>query len=265
MDAPIEHAAQHDARPSPFASMKNEHKLYVCLTAVFVSCLLLGDIIGGKTVPTLRIAGHDLGPISVGVIPFPITFLLTDVVNDFYGRKGARFLTLVGFAMALLAYALLQLTTWMPPHESTYFTQAEYVKIFGGSSQLFIASMISYLCGQFLDIQVFQFWKALTQSRHLWLRATGSTLLSQIVDTVMINVIFWTWTASADPTSFLGKMSSGDRYAWVFAKIGREYMIKVLVAIVLTPVVYAIHNVIVKWLGIKPEAHEIRKAAQPRA
>jgi uncharacterized integral membrane protein (TIGR00697 family) len=248
--------------PSPFSGMRAEHKLYVCLVAVFVSCLLLGDIIGGKTIPTLSLAGHDLGPISVGVIPFPVTFLLTDVVNDFYGRKGARFLTLVGFAMALLAYALLQLTTLMPPHESTYFTQAEYAKIFGGSSQLFIASMISYLCGQFLDIQVFQFWKALTRSRHLWLRATGSTLLSQIVDTVMINLIFWLWTAASSPTSFLGKMTPSDRYAWVFAKIGREYLIKVGVAILLTPVVYAIHGAIVRWLGIQPEGHETKVASE---
>jgi uncharacterized integral membrane protein (TIGR00697 family) len=241
---------------APFAGMKAEHKLYVCLAAVFVSCLLLGDVIGGKTIPTFTIAGHDFGPISVGIIPFPVTFLLTDVVNDFYGRRGARFLTLLGFAMALLAYALLQLTTALPPHESTYFTQSEYAKIFGGSAQLFIASMIAYLIGQFLDIQVFQFWKALTQSKHLWLRATGSTLLSQVVDTVMINFIFWMWTAASDPNSFLGQKSASERYAWVFAKIGREYLVKLLVAIMLTPVVYAIHGAIVKWLGIQPEAHE---------
>ena len=156
--------------------MRTEHKLFVVLTTIFVSCLLLGDILGGKTISTFSIAGHDLGPISVGIIPFPVTFLLTDVINDFYGRKGARFLTLVGFGMAVLAYALLQLTTALPVDPSTYFTQPEFSKIFGGSAQLFIASMIAYLIGQFLDIQVFQFWKALTQSKHLWLRATGSTM-----------------------------------------------------------------------------------------
>jgi queuosine precursor transporter len=249
-----------EAEPPPPSTMKAEHKLYVVLGALFVSCLLLGDVIGGKTIPTFSLFGHDLGPISVGIIPFPVTFLLTDVVNDFYGRRGARFLTLVGFGMALLAYALLQLTTALPVHESTYFTQAEYAKIFGGSSQLFIASMLAYLVGQFLDIQVFQFWKALTRSRHLWLRATGSTLLSQIIDTVMINMIFWLWTASSDPTSFLGMKSSSERYAWVFAKIGREYLIKVVVAILLTPVVYGVHGAIVKWLRIHPEAHETRRA-----
>jgi queuosine precursor transporter len=253
-----------EAKQQPLSGMRAEHKLYVVLAALFVSCLLLGDVIGGKTIPTFPIFGHDLGPISVGVIPFPVTFLLTDVVNDFYGRRGARFLTLVGFAMALLAYALLQLTTALPAHESTYFTQAEFAKIFGGSSQLFIASMIAYLVGQFLDIQVFQFWKALTESRHLWLRATGSTLFSQVVDTVMINLIFWLWTASSDPHSFLGMMSSSERYAWVLAKISREYLIKLLVAILLTPVVYGVHGVIVRWLGIQPEAHEPRPTTPER-
>lgn len=247
---PVPSVAPHDM--ASFNAMKNTHKLFVVLACVFVSCLLLGDVIGGKTIPT------PLGPISVGIIPFPVTFLLTDVVNDFYGRKGARFLTLVGFGMAVLAYVVLQLGNALPAHESTYFTQAEFSKIFGGSAQLFIASMIAYLLGQFLDIQVFQFWKALTQSKHLWLRATGSTLLSQIVDTVTINVVFWYWTASASPDSFLGKMTSSERWSWIFAKIGREYGIKLVVAILLTPAVYAIHGFVVRVLQIDPEAHENR-------
>jgi uncharacterized integral membrane protein (TIGR00697 family) len=235
---------------SPFATMTATHKLFVCLAAVFVSCLLLGDVIGGKTI------GTPLGPISVGIIPFPVTFLLTDVVNDFYGRRGARFLTLLGFAMAVLAWVILQLGTVLTPHDSTYFTQTEFEKIFGGSAQLFVASIIAYLLGQFLDIQVFQFWKALTESRHLWLRATGSTLLSQIVDTVVINVVFWGWTAAASPSSFLGQMTVGDRWAWIFAKAGREYGIKLVVAVLLTPAVYGIHAFVVRVLKIEPEAHE---------
>lgn len=239
---------------APFATMSSSHKLFVVLAAIFVSCLLLGDVIGGKTITT------PMGPISVGIIPFPVTFLLTDVVNDFYGRRGARFITFLGFGMALLAYVILQVGTWLPVHTSTYFTQDEFSKIFGGSAQLFVASMIAYLIGQFLDIQVFQFWKALTQSKHLWLRATGSTLLSQIVDTVVINVIFWGWTAASDPSSFLGKMDPGSRWSWVFAKVLREYLIKLVVAVLLTPVIYAIHELVVRVLKIEPEAHEARKS-----
>lgn len=229
--------------------MATSQKLFVYLTAIFVACLLLGDVIGGKTVAT------PLGPISVGIIPFPVTFLLTDVINDFYGRSGARFVTMVGFFMAVLAYAVLQLGTALPVDPSTYFSQAEFEKIFGGSAKLFVASIIAYLLGQFLDINVFQFWKRLTQSRHLWLRATGSTLLSQIVDTVVINVVFWSWSAASNPASYLGSMTPGDRWAWVFAKIGREYAIKMAVAVLLTPVVYAIHGAIVRGLRIEPEPH----------
>jgi uncharacterized integral membrane protein (TIGR00697 family) len=220
--------------------MNASHKLFVYLCAIFVACLLLGDVIGGKTI------GPESAPISVGMIPFPVTFLLTDIVNDFYGKRGAHFLTILGFWMAILAWIVLQIATRIPAHESTYFTQAEFTKIFGGSAQLFVASIVAYLIGQLLDIRVFQYWKALTESRHLWLRATGSTILSQIVDTVTINVIFWRWTATKE-------------WGWIFAKIGREYGIKLGVAVCLTPVVYALHGFIVRGLRIEPEPHEQRR------
>jgi uncharacterized integral membrane protein (TIGR00697 family) len=236
-------------RAPAFSTMNASHRLFVYLCAVFVACLLLGDVIGGKTIAT------PLGPISVGILPFPVTFLLTDIVNDFYGAKGARFLTLLGFWMAALAYVVLQLSTWLSPDVSTYFTQAEFSKIFGGSAQLFVASILAYLVGQFLDIHVFQFWKALTQSRHLWLRATGSTILSQIADTVAINVIFWNWSASKDPASFLGRMEAAERWGWIGKKIGREYGIKFAVAVLLTPVIYALHGWIVRGMHIEPEPH----------
>jgi hypothetical protein len=221
-------------------ALKPANRLFAYLCATFVACLLLGDVIGGKTIRT------PMGPISVGIIPFPVTFLLTDIVNDFYGRRGARFLTWLGFWMAVLAWIVLQISNALGVDDSTYFTQAEFAKIFGGSAQLFVASIVAYMIGQFLDIQVFQFWKALTQSRHLWLRATGSTLLSQGIDTVTINVIFWKWTAIKE-------------WDWIFRKIGREYGIKLVVAIALTPVVYALHGFIVRGMGIEPEPHASKK------
>src|SRR5215472_12551568 len=115
MAAPAVHASEQSAT-SAFTRFAASQKLFVYLCAIFVACLLLGDVIGGKILAT------PFGPISVGIIPFPVTFLLTDVVNDFYGRKGARFLTMLGFFMALLAWVLLQVTTWLPVDRSTYFT-----------------------------------------------------------------------------------------------------------------------------------------------
>jgi len=240
MAAPAVPASEGGAA-SAFARFAASQKLFVYMCAIFVACLLLGDVIGGKIIRT------PLGPISVGIIPFPVTFLLTDVVNDFYGRRGARFLTMLGFYMALLAWVLLQVTTLMPVDGSTYFTQSEYAKVFGGSAQLFVASMVAYLVGQFLDIQVFQFWKAITQSRHLWLRSTGSTIFSQAIDTVTINLIF-------------GRVTAGWGWGFIGAKIGREYVIKFVVAVLLTPVIYTVHGAVVRGLGIEPAAHEGKKS-----
>jgi uncharacterized integral membrane protein (TIGR00697 family) len=239
MAAPAVPAQEGSAAPA-FARFAASQKLFVYMCAIFVACLLLGDVIGGKIIRT------PLGPISVGIIPFPVTFLLTDVVNDFYGRRGARFLTMLGFYMALLAWALLQVTTLMPADGSTYFTQSEFAKVFGGSAQLFVASMVAYLVGQFLDIHVFQFWKAITQSRHLWLRSTGSTIFSQAIDTVTINVIF-------------GRVTAAWTWGFIGAKIGREYVIKFCVAVLLTPAIYAVHGAVVRGLGIEPAAHESKK------
>ncbi len=212
-------------------------KLFVALAALFVTCLVLGDVTGGKAFVT------PVGPVSVGMWLFPVTFLLTDVINDYYGRKGARFVTLVAGAMAALAWAALVGTSALPTDPDSYFLHGEYEKIFGGSAKLFVASILAFLVGQFLDISVFQYWKRLTQSRHLWLRATGSTLVSQIVDTAIINAIFWGGVAGKTPL-------------WITQKIGREYVIKLVVAIALTPIVYALHAAIEKWLRIAPQAHE---------
>lgn len=213
-------------------------KLYVVLAGVFVTCLVVGDVIGGKNAAT------PVGAVSVGMLAFPVTFLLTDIVNDFYGVRGARFLTLVGFGSAALAWLLLQLAVHSTTDPSSYFADGEFAKIFGGSAQLFVASMLAYLIGQFLDIYVFQFWKTLTQSRHLWLRATGSTLLSQLIDTATINLVFWSGKNPLD---------------WIGFKIVREYAVKVLIAVLLTPLVYALHAFVVHRLGLAPAPAQVKR------
>lgn len=230
------------------SSAESEHKrqrLYVVLACIFVTCLVLGDVTGGKAFAARfgiwPFTALD-GPVSVGMILFPVTFLLTDVINDFYGRKGARFVTWVAAAMAALAYFALIITTALPAHPDTYFPQDYYVRIFGASAKLFAASILAFVVGQMLDIAVFQFWKRLLRGKHLWLRATGSTLISQLVDTITINVIFW---------SGVGMTS-----AWITEKIIREYAIKVVVAVLLTPIVYAIHGLVTKGLSIAPEPIE---------
>ena len=226
--------------------------LFMTLVGVFLTSLLLGNLIAGK-VTGIPVGSAELA-MSVGGIPFPLTFVLTDILNEFYGKKVVRRVTFLGFAMTALAFVMIHVAALMPwltgadQPDWKGLPPAHWNSVFTGATQIQIASMIAYLIGQFLDISVFQYWKALTQSRHLWLRATGSTVLSQLVDTATINSIFGKWTA-------------GWTWEFIAQKGLREYIIKLCVAVLLTPLVYAIHGAVERWLRIAPEAAEARTAS----
>lgn len=233
-------------------------QLFVYLSAIFVASLILGDLIGGKAIDIQIDLGplHYRQPMSVGLFAFPVTFLLTDVVNEFYGRKGARFLTFLGLWMAVFSFVVLNVAQAPRAEVNSYFRDAEFDKVFGIGTRLFFASIVAYLIGQFLDIHVFQFWKALTRSKHLWLRATGSTLASQVADTVVINFLFW---------SMIPKLS-GDvarPIDWVSRKAFGEYVLKFVIALSLTPIVYALHELIARKMQIEPAPAEARDPLSP--
>jgi uncharacterized integral membrane protein (TIGR00697 family) len=231
-------------------SLDRRTELFVYLCAIFVASLLLGDLIGGKAFVLHMPFGPWAyeQPVSVGLFAFPVTFLLTDIVNEFYGRRGARFITFLGMWMAIFAFVVLNIAQWPHSEPHSYLGDPEFNKVFGVGGSLFIASVLAYLCGQFLDIYVFQFWKALTESKHLWLRATGSTLASQLVDTFVINFLFW----FVIPNVTHGSPRPMD---WVSKKAVGEYVIKFFIAVLLTPAIYALHELVVRKFGIEPEPH----------
>lgn len=214
-----------------------KQRLYLVLTVVFVTSLLCADTVAGKF---FSFAG--LPPLSTGTIVFPIAFLLTDIVNEYYGREGARFMTWVGMGVIVLAFALYQLARFLPvdPHFSPV-SQASVDNVFGLSARLFAASLGAYLVGQYVDIHTFHLTKRITQSRHLWIRALGSTFLSQIIDTAAVNY-----------GALLGYQPVGQiaRIAVV------SYGYKMIVAAILTPLCYLAHEIISKRMGIDPAPHE---------
>jgi uncharacterized integral membrane protein (TIGR00697 family) len=240
---------------SPAATLDRRTQLFIYLAAIFVASLLLGDLIGGKAFVIRMPFGawaYDQ-PVSVGLFAFPVTFLLTDIVNEFYGQRGARFVTFLGMWMAIFAFVILNVSQWPHAEPHSYLGDPEFNKVFGVGGSLFIASVLAYLCGQFLDIYVFQFWKALTESKHLWLRATGSTLASQLIDTFVINILFW-WVI---PHIVHGSPRPMD---WVSKKAVGEYVLKFVIAVSLTPVIYALHDLVARRMGIEPEPHTARPA-----
>jgi uncharacterized integral membrane protein (TIGR00697 family) len=216
-------------------------RLFIVLAGIFSTSLVVGDIIGGKLIET-QVFGTTF-TLTVGMIPFPITFLLTDVLNEFYGKKHARFVTLLGFGMAALAYAFIFVAGAIPIAEMTRapswtgVTDATFDNVFLGSQRMILASMTAYIIAQFVDIGVFHALKRLTTNRLLWLRATGSTAVSQLIDTIAITFVAWWGVLGIDE---------------ILTMIRSSYTLKILIAIGLTPLVYLCHALVERGLKLAP-------------
>lgn len=221
-------------------------RLYVCLCAVFLTALLIGDTIGSKlfTVAIPLGVATIRATLSVGAIWFPITFLLTDVINEFYGSAGARFVTFVGFFMAIFAFVVIWLARLIPAAPFSPVGQAAFDNVLGSANRIFVASLAAYLVGQLVDIAIFQSAKRLTQSRHIWLRSTGSTLISQLVDTLIVTYI-----------AFAGKIPTAELHRTAIT----SYLVKVLLAVGLTPVIYALHALIHRRMHIEEHPAEAER------
>ncbi|WP_426755482.1 queuosine precursor transporter [Myxococcus sp. Y35] len=216
-------------------------QLFVVLAAVFVTSLVVGDIIGVKLFEAH--VGPVVATMSIGIVPFPVTFLLTDILNEFYGKKAARFVTWVGFFMAIFAFVVIAIAVqvpWAPLTRAEGYTgtvEDSFNNVFGGSQRILVASMLAYLVGQFCDIAIFNGLKRVTRNRLLWVRATGSTLVSQLIDTVVMQSVAWT---NVLPSSTIVNI------------ISTSYVVKLLVAVGLTPFIYLGHAFVERKLGISP-------------
>jgi uncharacterized integral membrane protein (TIGR00697 family) len=221
--------------------LDKRHKLFLVLAGIFTTCLVVGDIIGGKLVST-TLFGMEFTT-TVGMVPFPVTFLLTDVLNEFYGQRAARFITIVGFGMAVLSFVIIYTAAAVPfagfthAPEWTGVNEASFDNVFLGSLRMIVASLCAYLLSQFVDIGVFHALKRVTSGKLLWLRATGSTAVSQLIDTVTINFVAWS-----------GTMATGKIVTIIYTAYG----LKLLIAVGLTPLIYLCHTLVQRGLGISP-------------
>lgn len=215
-------------------------RLFLYLVGTFLTCLLIGNLIGGKLTSITLLGDERL--ISVGQLSFPLTFVLTDIVNEFYGRRAARQITMLGFFMTALAFGIIHLAAAVPFSEKTAITPAAFENVFTSATRIQIASMIAYLVAQFLDIGVFFFIKRATGDRFLWLRATGSTFVSQLVDTILVVTIAFPHL----PGSVLLNI------------IVTSYAVKLFAAVVMTPVIYGLHELLERHYKLVPVPIEER-------
>ena len=209
-------------------------RVLIWLTGGFVTCLLLSNLTGSKfffldlfTLPN----GFEFVHHSVGMISFPVVFLLTDLVNEYFGAKETRRMTWLAAGMSLLASGIVYLARLIPVDANSPVSQPAFDEVFGQSNRLLIASLLAFLVGQFCDIWVFGKLKRATQGRMVWLRATGSTVISQALDSLVVTmVLFW------------GTQRSTDGEVWTIPQIlaigATGYVLKFLLAIALTPLIY---------------------------
>lgn len=209
--------------------------LYAGLTALFVTFVILTNTAGIKL---FTLWGQTL---PVSIIWYPLTFLLTDIISEVYGSARARFVVILGFGMSvlLLIFSLIGIALPVAP---VYPLQEDYANIFGPIWRLLFASMAAYLLAQLIDVRLFHFWKRVTGGRHLWLRNNGSTMVSQLVDTVTVNFIF----LFDNPAVFTGTTAD------LIDIILKIYLIKVLIAAADTPFCYLGVRLMSRATGVDP-------------
>lgn len=208
--------------------------IFSLLTATFVTALVIANLMGSLL---LTVTIPFFGPVIVsgGIIAFPITFLLTDLINEFYGTQGARYTTALGFLMAILVFAVLWLAQQGTPLQDSPLPKSAFSSVFANYAGMFIASLAAYVVGQLLDISLFQGFKKITGSKLIWLRATGSTLISQGFDSFIVSFVAF----------------YGDLPVDIILKLAQSgYWIKFTVAILITPLLYFGHSLLSK--AIRP-------------
>jgi uncharacterized integral membrane protein (TIGR00697 family) len=223
--------------------------IYVVLSSIFITCLIIADVIGVKLfeIPLpFEIFGHKTVEHTCGMLTFPITFLLGDIINEYYGPKAAKNTVYIGLAMSILVFAVMNIAQALPYLDKPFnVTQQSFDMIFGSAKLMYVASIFAYLIGSLSDIWLFGVIKKLTQGKLLWLRATGSTVISQILDSFVVSYIAFS----------LGKAVTGQTPATIeeVANIAATgYGLKFFLSFSLTPFIYVIKSILTEQYGLVP-------------
>jgi len=209
--------------------------LYLALAALFIASLVTTNLIANKFV-TVNLGFKEF-IISAGMIPYPFTFLITDILSEIYGKRKTTNVVITGFFATLFVLLILWLGSVFPAIEQSHVTNEVYDTVFANSYRVVFSSMLAYLIAQFADLRLFHFWKRLTKGKHLWLRNNASTIVSQLLDTILVVSVL-----------FIGKMTFPEMA--VLVKDG--WMYKILFALVDTPVMYLAVFVIRRKFHLQP-------------
>lgn len=250
-------------------------RLFIILAGIFITTALIAEFIGVKIFSLETTLGFD--PVQIrlfggtysfsltcGVLLWPVVFVMTDIINEYYGVKGVRFLSWLtigliafGFLMVFAAMKTTPPAWWVENKQSMGIADMNlaFNGIYGQGLGIIIASMTAFLIAQLVDVFIFHRIKKATGEKRIWLRATGSTVVSQLIDSFVVLLIAF---------YFYPKWVKGQGEPWkldtLLAVCVVNYIYKFLVAILMTPVIYLVHGVIEKYLG-HDQAAAMKKAA----
>lgn len=233
-------------------------KLFVVCAGIFITALVVAEATASKfftafSLPfTISILGVEFNEVimTAGVLAFPVTFIVTDLLNEYYGKPGIRFVTYLGMVMIIFEFGLLQLAMGVPTAPISPVPEEAFNTVFGATGRIIMASIVAYVIGQLADISLFHWLRKLTEGKHLWLRATGSTLGSQFLDTFIVLTV-----------AFAGQLGMAE----ILAITLFNYSYKFIIAVVITPVIYAAHWVMDRYLGEETAEDMIAAASDPAA
>ena len=205
--------------------------LFLILSGLFIAALVCCNLIFQKFF-TWTPFGIYTFEISAGIIPYPITFLVTDIISEVYGKKKANKVVTSGLVASVFVLGIVMIANSAPATEWSPVDNATFSDVFGLTGIAVGASMLAYLLAQFVDIRIFHFWKKLTQGKHLWLRNNASTFSSQLVDTATVLLLL----CSAGAIEW-------DKFGVLLLN---GFLFKIIMAVIDTPILYLVIGVIRK-------------------
>lgn len=244
-------------------------KLFVVLASFFVANALIAECIGGKLFSLERVFGMMPHPFSLlgepgltftltaGVLLWPFEFIMTDIVNEYFGPKAVRRISYIAIGLICYAFLMFYLAIHVPADQGFWTgsqkdagipdMQVAFTSVFGQGMWIIVGSLMAFLLSQLVDVYIFHKIKKVTGEKKVWLRATGSTVVSQLVDSFVVLFIAF-------------KIGKDWSYQRVLSICLVNYAYKFTMAIVLTPLIYIIEQSIEKYLG-KETTHKMKQSA----
>lgn len=209
---------------------RRKDTVYIVLAGIFITNAIVAELTGGKLIDVFGV------PMSIGILPWPIVFVTTDLINEYFGEKGVKRLSLITAGLIAYTFFVLFMAIKIPSTGISSVTTEQFNAVFGQSQLIIVGSIAAFLVSQLIDVTIFHFVKRRTGNKMIWLRSTGSTVISQFFDSFIVLGIAFYLPGIMDFKTYIISGLTG-------------YSVKLVIAVLMTPMIYLGHYVIQKYIS----------------